>query len=595
MGTDALPSHASGLEPLVSHVSESCAECWGCVRHCPARALRVVDGRTDVIQERCVRCGACVTECGNSAHQVRDDIPRVRSLIASGRPVVAILAAEHVAALHPLTAEQVEAGVLALGFAGMETSVLGEELVAVEYERAHARSDNLLPRLRSTCPVTVEWVRRFYPELTGALEPIVPPYIAQARLVRALYSADVAVVYVSPCWARKDEVFDASVRGAVDVAIGFDELRRMLEGAETPEREPSAPRRVQPPKQLSVTDGFPRRTLAVRDLTDRDVVTVRGLTDLDRLLRAIVRGEAAPHVVDMLNCEGCIDGPCVNRDITVFAKRNIDAAERERRQPPPVDSRDLIAALPRVDLRRSFDPQPVIGREPTAEEIDAVLAAGEFESRAAALDCGACGYTRCIDHAAAIVLGNSSWDMCFPLQKKRCKRDRERLVSEATVDELTGLANRRGFEHRLAAEVARAVRYGHQLSLVMMDLDGFKAINDEFGHATGDTMLRAFGVLVSTELRTSDLAARYGGDEFALLLPGTGKTEAWAVAEKVRSALRHMTVQLEDGRTIHSSGSAGVASIGDSVTDARALVSAADSALYAAKRAGKDRVELSAG
>ena len=84
------------------------------------------------------------------------------------------------------------------------------------------------PRLRSTCPVVVSWVERFYPQLTGALVPIVPPYIAQARLVRALSPSDTAIVYVSPCWARKDEIFEPKLAGVVDVAIGFDELKALL-------------------------------------------------------------------------------------------------------------------------------------------------------------------------------------------------------------------------------------------------------------------------------------------------------------------------------------------------------------------------------
>lgn len=598
-GEDRNRAQADGRLPLILDAPEHCSQCWTCVRHCPAHAMRVIDGQVSIIRERCVRCGSCVTECGGGvAHRVRSDTAAVESLLASGRPVVAILASEYLAAMHPMTSDETELALVNLGFEGLETSVLGEELVAVEYERSHARADTLVPRLRSTCPVAVDWVRKFYPELTGALEPVVPPYIAQARLVRALYPANVAVVYVSPCWARKDEIHEPALQGLVDVTIGFDELRAMIEDSPAtanPGMLAFPGPRVQAVKQLSATDGFPRRTLSARDLTDREVVTARGLADIDRLLRAIVRGEAGPSVVDMLSCEGCIDGPCVNREITVYAKRNIDASERERQPVPPVGSRQLLSVLPRVDISRRFEPTPVNGREPTAEEIDAVLAAGEFESRADVLDCGACGYARCIDHAASICAGNSTWEMCFPLQKKLLTRDREQLQIAATVDELTGLLNRRGFEARLAEEVARSKRYGHLLSMIMMDLDGFKRINDEHGHAAGDAMLRAFGVLSTTVFRSSDVTARYGGDEFAFILPDTGKTEAWAVAEKIRSSLRDLQVPVGDGITVHTTGSAGVASLTGDIEDARSLSNAADAALYRAKDAGRDRVELAAG
>ena len=153
-------------------------------------------------------------------------------LLASGKRVVAMLASEYVAALHPLEPAEVERRLEALGFAAVETTVLGEEIVAAAYERVHSSAGDAFPRLRSTCPVVVSWVERFYPQLTHALAPVVPPYIAQARLVREIYPDDTAIVYVSPCWARKDEVHDPQFAGVVDVAIGFDELQH------APRREP---------------------------------------------------------------------------------------------------------------------------------------------------------------------------------------------------------------------------------------------------------------------------------------------------------------------------------------------------------------------
>ncbi len=584
------------------HVRDAgtCAECIACIRHCPARAIRNVDGKREIIAERCVACGACVVECRSLGFGVRDDLPRVRELLAGDRRVVAILASEHVAALHPLEPAAVERRLETLGFAAVETTVLGEELVAAAYERVHGSAAHAFPRLRSTCPVVVSWVERYYPQLTPALSPIVPPYVAQARLVRAIYPGDTAIVYVSPCWARKDEALSPAFEGAVDVAIGFDELRRLLDDEPAPnvaERPDSsrAPRRLQPVKELSLTDGFPRLTLLERDMTDSEVITVRGLDEIDRVLTAIIRGELAPHVVDLLNCEGCVDGPAVNPMLSVFAKRNLIASERENQRPPIVDSRTFLSALPPIELRRGFAPRPVITRVPSSDEIDAVLTAGEFASRAETMDCGACGFDSCVELAASICLGDATWERCFPLQRKRMQRTHDELTEFALLDPLTGLGNRRSFDNRLRDEVARAARYGTALSLAMVDLDGFKEINDGHGHTAGDAVLGRVGTLLCEVMRASDVATRYGGDEFAIILPDTGKTDAWLAAEKLRSAFVDAVVELAGGHKVQVTGSIGVASYSDQNGTAEALLEAADEALYRAKRRGRNRVELAAG
>lgn len=587
-------------EPLISVDPDTCRECWGCVRLCPSRAIRVVEARSEIVEEKCVKCGLCVSECATCGNVVRDDLPAVRALLASGRPVVAVLASEFVAALHPLTPPEVERAVESAGFYAMESTVIGEELVATEYEGALTRPGHV-PRIRSTCPVTTWWVRKFHPQFTEALVPIVPPYIAQARLVKRLYPENCAVVYVSPCFARKDEIFEPGLEGAVDAAIDFSELKRLI--AESPVHSlPVAPapqvQRPQPVKEISLTDGFPRRTLEAYDLTDSDVVTVRGLRELDDLLRAIERGEFAPAVIDTLNCEGCIDGPTVNPGLSVFAKRNIEAAERERQPVSSVSSRSLLGYMPEVALMRTFTPEPVEVAEPSDAEIDAMLAEGEFLSRGDTLDCGACGYATCVEHAVAILNGASTWEMCFPLQRRRFRRETERLEAFATIDEVTGLWNRRVFAARLSEEAARSVRYGSPLSLIMLDLDDFKSVNDEFGHLAGDSVLEAIGELLRSTLRESDVPIRYGGDEFAVILPGITKTEAFVVAEKLRERLAATPITItadERTREVHVTASLGVASVGSRAAEALSLLEAADSALYQAKASGRDQVRLAVG
>jgi len=589
------------LGPLILSVPGRCLECWSCVRYCPANAIRIADGCTQVIEEKCVACGLCVSECGNCGHAVRDDTGRVRELLSSGRPVVCVLATEFVAALHPMPTGEIESAVESLGFYSVESTLLGEELVAMAYERQHSREGGL-PVLRSTCPVTTSWVRRFHPKLTQALAPIVPPYVAQARLIKSLYPEGTAVVYVSPCYARKDEFLDPELGGAVDAVIDFIELKGMMTGANPLPGATGAQvcgvRRPAPIKELSLTDGYPRATLESRNLTSSDVVVVRGLRALERLLVAIEAGEAAPAIVDMLNCEGCVDGPAVNPGLSVFAKRNIDAAEREGRGRSTVSSRALLRYLPAVDVVRAHSADPVHLPEPTDEQIDVILSEGEFDGRSETPDCGACGYETCVEHAVAIFQGNSTWDMCFPLQRKKLLRHAKALEESATLDPLTSLWNRRVFAERLEDEMARHARYGHKVSLMMMDIDALKDVNDRLGHLAGDRVLTAVSDLLRESLRTTDIASRYGGDEFALILPSVGKTEAFAAAEKLRTLVESMALRVHrDGHTedVAVRVSIGVASAGTAANDPIGLIEAADRALYEAKEAGRNQVRLAAG
>jgi ferredoxin len=104
-----IPVFPPPKEPLIAPRKDLCRECWGCVRHCPVQAIRVVDRHSEVIAERCVACGICVTSCGSAGHMVRDDTGRVLELLAADEPVVAVLASEFPAALHPMTPPEVEA------------------------------------------------------------------------------------------------------------------------------------------------------------------------------------------------------------------------------------------------------------------------------------------------------------------------------------------------------------------------------------------------------------------------------------------------------------------------------------------------------
>jgi diguanylate cyclase (GGDEF)-like protein len=171
----------------------------------------------------------------------------------------------------------------------------------------------------------------------------------------------------------------------------------------------------------------------------------------------------------------------------------------------------------------------------------------------------------------------------------RTLRDQQRLSKLATQDALTGLYNRRGFYGYLAQWTAYATRYGHALSVLLVDIDRFKSINDRFGHPAGDVALKAVADAMRGAVRTSDLVGRYGGDEFAILAPDTEPVELAQLMERVLAAIRETQLDLgeEEAQLTVSIGGAYVTD-GIPVTPEQ-LLAAADQGLYAAKDAGRDR------
>jgi diguanylate cyclase (GGDEF)-like protein len=169
-------------------------------------------------------------------------------------------------------------------------------------------------------------------------------------------------------------------------------------------------------------------------------------------------------------------------------------------------------------------------------------------------------------------------------------RKADELAERADTDALTGLYNARGFEARLSAEIARTTRYKTPLSLLLIDLDRLKEINDVHGHFAGQTALRDVAGAIRAELRASDVGARWGGDEFAVVAPNTATGAAWAMAERIRAAI----VNAATKRPL--TASIGITTLDDVDADndvtVETLMRSADAALYEAKRRGRNRVAM---
>jgi len=178
-------------------------------------------------------------------------------------------------------------------------------------------------------------------------------------------------------------------------------------------------------------------------------------------------------------------------------------------------------------------------------------------------------------------------------QIQQAKADQEKLERLANLDSLTGLYNRRVILDRLNERIKYVRRYGEELSLIMLDIDHFKKVNDQYGHLIGDGGLEKIAVLVQQNIRATDVVGRYGGEEFIIILLKTGLPSAVDVAERVRKAIEAAEMKDSEGNVFSVTVSEGVSSY-KPAEDERSLISRADDALYRAKENGRNQVEASA-
>ncbi len=167
----------------------------------------------------------------------------------------------------------------------------------------------------------------------------------------------------------------------------------------------------------------------------------------------------------------------------------------------------------------------------------------------------------------------------------------EKTVKASRFDSLTGLYNRQSFDETLESEINRGKRHGKELSILFLDLDDFKEVNDSFGHQTGDEVLKQVAKIVLNEKRSEDLAARYGGEEIVVIMPETGKVASLVLAERIRKRVEEMRIDF-NGNTVRLTISGGLASFPENATDAKSLLKCADNALYTAKGSGKNGISF---
>jgi len=431
---------------VVRTMEHKCKRCYNCVRNCPVNAIKVEGGQAKVIEDRCIGCGSCVKVCAQGAKEILCSIGSAENLLKGKGPVFAALAPSFPAAFYPARPGQVISAVRALGFDEVLEVAFGAELVGRAYrELARQKGNELI--ITTPCPALVTYVEKYAPSLIPNLAPIVSPIIALGRAVKEKYHPGAKIVFIGPCIAKKAEIVDENVDGVVEVALTYDELREMLSDAEIdllslPETDFDGPC-AHVARIFPVSGGLLRTAQLSGDILENEILVTEGKDNVLQIIDSLRREPMQVRFLDILFCEGCINGPVMGTDLSVFARKEIvtDYVNEERAEHSWEERERVLAHYHDVDLSRRFTDRSSALPVPSEEEIRAILAQIDKTKPEDELNCGACGYATCREKAVAVFQGLAEAEMCLPylidqLEENLATLEQYQRELHATQDQL---------------------------------------------------------------------------------------------------------------------------------------------------------------
>jgi signal transduction histidine kinase/iron only hydrogenase large subunit-like protein len=399
---------------LVYTLKDRCRVCYTCVRECPVKAIKIVNGQAEIIPERCIACGNCTRVCSQGAKAYFDSTSRIIEMFDSGEDIYALLAPSFVAEFTEFSDYRKLIGMLRkLGFAKVFEVAFGADLVAAEYRKL-VQKQGVKGVISSDCPAIVSFIEKYQPELIGNLAPVVSPMIAMARYLKFTHKNKFRMVFIGPCIAKKAETDE------LDEQITFTELRKLFELREVDASYDFHSEFDEPSGGKGAIFPISRGMLQTVNLSGNDleghVIVAEGRENFQEAIREYKLGAIASEHLELLCCEGCIMGPGTSKNGKKFSRRAkvLDYLRTKMENFDEVSWSKAMDEAARIDLSQTFNPDDQRIHDPTEKEIREVLRTMNKFREEDNLNCGACGYDTCRNHAIAIIKGLAEKEMCLP-------------------------------------------------------------------------------------------------------------------------------------------------------------------------------------
>ncbi|QSH41922.1 [Fe-Fe] hydrogenase large subunit C-terminal domain-containing protein [Lentisphaerota bacterium ZTH] len=409
-------------------VKAECQDCYKCVRHCPVKAIKIEDGRAAVIPEFCVACGKCVEVCPAHAKKVRDDSGRVRHLLESGQTAYVSLAPSWISEFQGIPAERMIAALRKLGFAGVSETALGAQTVSAQTAGLlkHHQNGALIS---SACPVIVDYIRKYQPGFTSAITALLSPALSHAKMLRACFGEDIAVVFIGPCIAKKNEA-DAHP-DIINISLTFNELRQLftadgidLYKVKSGSDDHFVPTAAEEGAVYPVEGGMNKTIKIIDGCGHINFAELTGLQNLEQAFNGLKPQDVKePVFIETLACSGgCVHGPGTCHESPGLLERlrvlkHTQIPEKAPERNTDFDIRDIITP----DKRQNKLPDSL----PQLKQALRSIGKNKPEDE---LNCGGCGYDTCRNFAAALINNKAEPSMCVSYMRKQAQKKANALL-----------------------------------------------------------------------------------------------------------------------------------------------------------------------
>jgi iron only hydrogenase large subunit-like protein/nitrogen-specific signal transduction histidine kinase len=406
-------SHAYNRQ-LVFTLKDRCRVCYTCVRECPVKAIKIINGQAEVLNDRCIGCGNCVKVCSQGAKIPLRSVDQVNELLGSSEKIAACIAPSFPAEFEEIPDHRVLVGMIRkLGFDFVTEVSFGADIVAAEYEKRF-KGENTRGYISSDCPAIVYYIRHYHPDLVKDLAPVASPMVAMTRVMKQRHGDALKIVFIGPCFAKKAESDE------VDEVLTFRELRDMFgESNITPEN--TEPSDFDPPHSgmgaaFPISRGLYFTANSRETIPEENVIIAEGRVNFKEAIKEYEEGFIHNKHLMLLCCDGCIMGPGTSPGGKRFARSHlVGAYVRKKLQESNYRMWEReVMTYSDLDLSQSFTPEDRRLASPDNSAVEEALKGmGKFTAQDH-LNCGACGYDTCLDHASAIAKGLAETEMCLP-------------------------------------------------------------------------------------------------------------------------------------------------------------------------------------